>query len=395
MNDVQDFSINSLYLIKLLSYVLPLFGLLTNSIVILIIRRKSNADIFKSFKQFDYLCLISLFNILILIIQLFSWISDCNFIINIICLDIRKNVFIQLMRVIFKEALIVALRFMCNFAYLGFAFNRILLIGQGHPKIVESIGKCKMRDFLVVSGIISICFSVVKGFKFRVNYDHAEMNYPFNNEIDIWTHNSIGLSIYLLFSLISDFFNYVVFLVASLGVDIYMLIRLRRTLDEKIQRGKILNTAVQIGQMYFEMMLALDSENPIKNIDDSDSDRNQLGKKLKIKKKHELKDSMNNAIRMVLTNSLLNVVFKFPLCIVPALNCGYTIAQHIHEKHPNALKYLHFLGTLNRTYTIAFISDMADFLFLILISIQLFVYIRFDLKMKAGFKRLFEKQSIK
>lgn len=309
MNDVQDFSINSLYFIKILSYVLPLFGLLTNSIVIFIIRRKSNADIFKSFKQFDYLCLISLFNIIILSIQLFSWISDCNFIINIICLDIRKSVVIQFLRVIVKEALIVALRFMCNFAYLGFAFNRILLIGQSHPKIVESIGKCKMRDFLVVSGVISICFSVVKGFKFRVNYDHAEMNYPFNNEIDIWTHNSIGLSIYLLFSVISDFFNYFVFLLASLGVDIYMLIRLRRTLDEKIQRGKTMSTAVRIGEMYLEMMLALNSEKPIKNIDGSI----ESNKNLQIKKKHEIKDSMNNAIRMVLTNSLpLN--FHYALC---------------------------------------------------------------------------------
>ena len=37
-----------------------------------------------------------------------------------------------------------------------------------------------------------------------------------------------------------------------------------------------------------------------------------------------MNDAMNNAIRMVVTNSLLNIVLKFPLCIIPLLNLGYT-----------------------------------------------------------------------
>lgn len=98
-------------------------------------------------------------------------------------------------------------------------------------------------------------------------------------------------------------------------------------------------------------------------------------------------------IKPIQTNLILNIAFKFPLCILPIINFGYTISQHIYKQHPNVLKYLMFLGVLNRTYTITFLSEFFEFLFHILISIQLFIYIRFDLKIKITFRRLLNIQS--
>lgn len=302
----------------------------------------------------------------------------------IVCLHIRKNVFVQFMRVIFKEFLIVALRFMCNFAYFGFAFNRILLIGQNHPKFVETVGKWKMRKFFLVSGIISVAFSIVKGFKYRINYGRSEMNYPYNNEIDIWVHNSRSLRVYFFFSAISDIFNYVVLLIVSLAIDVYMLARLRKTLDEKLKREREMNeikietiTLRGIDRSYAAEMPAAASSSKIQR---------QSGKKQPMSKKElDMKESMNNAIRMVITNSLLNVAFKFPLALLPLVNVivAFETFRHQHKSF-----WIEFNSYINETFTISFVSDLADFLFLILISIQLFFYIRFDLKMKTGFRRI-------
>ena len=172
----------------------------------------------------------------------------------------------------------------------------------------------------------------------------------------------------------------------SLGVDVYMLVRLRRTLDEKLKREKDMNQVGIIQSLPTENFKTSNTKKPVNDGQGSSSKTRQPGKTPVKKKEKDLKNAMNNAIRMVVTNSLLNIVFKFPLCIPPIFNLMDTIAQHVQ-----AQKYLYFLGVINRICVILFLTELSDFLFLILISIQFFIYIRFDHKIKAGFKRVYEK----
>lgn len=150
------------------SYFISLFGICTNSIVVFIILTNKNQDLFKDLKQYPYLCAMSVFNIAILSIQIVAWMSECRGIYDVFCPSTRRYVVIQFLRIIFKECLVVALRFMNNFAYLAFAFNRVALIGKDHAKIVKYFSKLSFKKFMLVTTTISLILSVVKGFKYKV-----------------------------------------------------------------------------------------------------------------------------------------------------------------------------------------------------------------------------------
>lgn len=150
------------------SVVISLFGAITNLLLIYVILNKNNSDIFKGLKQYPYLCSLSVFNMITLFIQLISWLSECNKTYDVFCPDTRRIVFFQFFKIIFKETIIVALRFMSNFAYMAFAFNRIALIGQNHAKIVEKLAKWKFKKYMLITGFISVILSIIKGFKYHV-----------------------------------------------------------------------------------------------------------------------------------------------------------------------------------------------------------------------------------
>lgn len=84
-------------------------------------------------------------------------------------------------------------------------------------------------------------------------------------------------------SVISDLINYFVFVVIILVIDIVMVVRLRRTLDDKKKRFAV--------------------ERPTNNKDE------------KSKKKSDSDEPVKQAIRMVVLNTALSVVFKMPLTL--------------------------------------------------------------------------------
>lgn len=108
-------------------------------------------------------------------------------------------------------------------------------------------------------------------------------------------------------------------------------------------------------------------------------------------KELEMGESMNNAIRMVVINSILNLVFKLPLAFFPLNNA---IAIFYYQRNPVQFvtfitnqEYHSFYNKLllaNLFYTI---PDFGEWLLTILISIQLFLNSKFDRKIKTGFGR--------
>ena len=116
--------------INIFSYILSIFGLVTNLLIIIIISSKKNEKNFKGFKQYDYLRLNSICNCFILLIHLISWLNHCIYPFQVFCPLIRKTRFMQYFNIIIEEILMNTLKFMNNFTYIGFAFNRISLIGK-------------------------------------------------------------------------------------------------------------------------------------------------------------------------------------------------------------------------------------------------------------------------
>ena len=103
------------------------------------------------------------------------------------------------------------------------------------------------------------------------------------------------------------------------------------------------------------------------------------------KKKSELEDTMKKSIRMVIVNTSIGLLLKFPLVFLPFVN---TIANFYYKDLLN-MRYKHLLFDqfYSKLFEIDFYSlihDSTELLYLISISIQFFIYKKFDKKFKEG-----------
>jgi hypothetical protein len=94
---------------------------------------------------------------------------------------------------------------------------------------------------------------------------------------------------------------------------------------------------------------------------------------------------------MVLINTAIGLFFKIPLSFIPILNFYATFyykdldMRYIHPSFGRFYSSLFYNGFYGQ------ISDFADFLFIMSISIQPLIYKNFDKKIQTAFDRLFHK----
>ena len=342
--------------INISSYILSIFGLVTNVLIILTISSKKNQAEFKGCKQYDYLRLNSIFNCLILLIHLISWLNQCIYPFQVFCPLIRKAVFMQYFKIIVEDVFMTALRFMNNFTYVGFAFNRISLIGKDHNRLVRFMSELAIKKYICVSLSISVILSVIKFFQYDINYGKSFVSYPISYDyISSMNSTKPNLTFFIL-DFISDMLNHFVFLFVNLAIDIGMIVKLRKTLGEKLENSKSYNTQAQ-----------------------------------QEKKKVENEFVLNNATTMVILNSTLNLILKLPIASYSFIYLYYSI---VRIGYVNSASYSFGFERFFKRYCIdASLCDMlfqlADFLYLLYISIQLFFYRRYDKKFSLTFKKSF------
>ena len=235
--------------------------------------------------------------------------------------------------------------------------NRVSLIGKDHNILVKFMSKMKIKIYIGITITSCLIISSIKFFKYRINHDQPEANYPMSNEWDIFASNASRnnlRSAYFIINMINDLLNNLLFVLICSGIDIYMVVRFRRTLEEKLEKSKSMNEG---------------------------------NEKLELKKK-EFEEAIAKAVKMVVINTFINLLFKLPSTILPIIN---TYAQYYYKDQTR--KYSH--PTFGRFYSRLFDSgfyeftiDLSDFLFLISISIQFFIYKKFDKKFRIGLKKL-------
>ena len=357
--DRSDFLILSKKLqtaFKILLYPTASLGLITNIIVFVVIQLKENSDLFNELKHFSYLCLNSVFCILVLIIEILSWMTECFYPYEVFCPEIRKLVAIQLFKIIVKECLVTMFRFMCNFTYVAFALNRISLIGNEHGRVVTFFSELAIKKYIGIALLISVSLSWIKYFKYNVNFYDSDSSFPILNEVKILYSTANPPShLYFIFNSISELINYVVFVVVCVIIDICMVVQLRQVLEEKTKKSE-------------SMMDQKQSET----------------------KKAENEEAVNKAIKMVVLNTAIGILFKLPVSLIPLLN---VIADFCRQKI-NDYKFTYFFNIyifLIDSEFYNFIEDMSNFLFTLSMSIQLFIYHRFDKKFRTGYERLMDK----
>ena len=194
-------------------YPISFLGMISIFIIIISILKKENVF---EYKHYSYLILISIFSIMILQIYLLSWMTECFYPYHVFCPEMRKLVGIQFFKIIFKECLVSALRFMCSFTYIAFTLNRIGLIGNERGMMVSFYSKLAIKKYIALTFFISCIFSWIKGFKYQVNYfEYSDDNFPIWNDM-----KGEFQDFYFIFNFICDLANYFVLFMICLELDL-------------------------------------------------------------------------------------------------------------------------------------------------------------------------------
>ena len=338
-------------IINILSYILSIFGIVTNLLVIITISSKKNKEEFKDIKQYDYLRLNSICSCLILIIHLISWLNECVYPFQVFCPIIRKTVFMQWFKIIVEETLMTALQFMNNFTYIGFAFNRISLIGKDHNKLVKFMSDLGIKKYIAFSLFLSIGLSVIKVFEYDINPGKTLFSYPISYDYVSSYYPFSSTSIFFILIFVSDLLNHVVFLLINLAIDIGMIVKLRQTLNERIEKAKTYSTQTQLEA-----------------------------------KNQENENAMNNAKSMIIWNTTLNLAFKLPTTIYSLFYLYYSI-NISNEKDHLILNYFYRFICIDADFCSMFLQ-LSNFLYFLCISIQLFFYKHYDKKFSRSFNMI-------
>ena len=138
-------------------------------------------------------------------------------------------------------------------------------------------------------------------------------------------------------------------------MDIVMVIKLRKTLNERMEKSKEYSTKEQ-----------------------------------QKKKETENESVLNNAISMVIFNTVVGVLLKLPTCIYSLIFMYSFIhrSKNLIVDFSNRSEFF-IRNVCSRSYFCEMFFTLADFLYLLYISIQFFFYKRFDKKFKAAFERNF------
>ena len=341
--------------INILSHILSIFGIITNFLIILTISIKKNKEDFKGYKHYSYLRLNSIFSCLILLIHLISWLNQCIYPYQVFCPIIRKTVFMQYFKIIVEEVLMTALKFMNSFTYIGFAFCRISLIGKDHNKLVKFMSDLNLIVYIVVTSIISIGLSIIKFFEYDINPGHPFESYPITyDDNNLTQFGNKDPTLYIL-NLISDLFNFFIFSIVNLVIDIGMIVKLRQTLNEKLEKSKEYATKAQ-------------------------QEKSRL----------ENETALNKTRSMVIWNISLNIFLKLPATSFSIIHLYFIVFR---SNLDNFFKYPGFVNFFTRIcingYLCTVLSQFTNFLYLFYISIQLFFYKHYDKKFSQSYDRLF------
>lgn len=104
--------------------------------------------------------------------------------------------------------------------------------------------------------------------------------------------------------------------------------------------------------------------------------------------KKENDETMNKAIRMVVINTAIALLFKIPISLMPIVNVYAEIYYKSFEMRYIRPAFARFYTSIFFTGFNDLITDFADFLYILSISIQTLIYRHFDKKIKLAFNRL-------
>jgi hypothetical protein len=209
-----------------------LLGIVSNSLVIYTVSHKSNQKELKE-NQYKYMRLNAILNILILVIEPFTLISECREYNSLFCSRIRFWQFSQYFKIVFGEYFSNVFRLAANFTYVQFSLNRLSLIGKDHGKLVTNASKLEVRQYMGRIVIPCLVLPIIKIFRYLPNSYRIDADYPIPIGYYFKYLNRSLMFVYMSFNITFDILNYVVFLFVNLIIDVNLAIKMKQVIEEK------------------------------------------------------------------------------------------------------------------------------------------------------------------
>jgi hypothetical protein len=170
-------------------------------------------------KHYKYMAIYCGSNIVVFCIQLLSMISECQYPFGFYCSTIRTIVAVQYLKIILIEYLNCSFRLISNFAYIGFALNRLEMVGKKHNFITKFVAKVSIKYYIGFSVIFSLSLSIVKALRYDINLTSPNLAFPmlFDQNINRYDWQlKAKYVVALVFNFIYDIVNYFVFVAVNL-----------------------------------------------------------------------------------------------------------------------------------------------------------------------------------
>ena len=371
---ILDFMILSEFLLIISSPIMSLIGIITNTIIILVIVKKENRKELKE-KQYTYMAINSVSNIFICLIQILSLMNECQLPLGLYCSSIRHNVTVQYFKIVFGEYFNCFFRLFSNFTYVAFALNRLSLIGKDHNKLTKFVSKVGLKKYVAFSIFISASFPVVKAFRYIVNETSYFKDSPilyFKGRNGSWYYNTQPILL-MIFNVIYDLVNYVLFVLFNLIIDLILVKKLKEAIKEREEKFK----------------------------EQSDQAKEKL--------KKENEESMRRVIYMVIISSLLNFLLKLPIVITSLNDLRVLITSSFKAfsesssflydqnydntfllKFPYSMNYFCFMDKICMMF-----ESFGSFLFLISLSVNFYFLRKFDKHFQSAYETVKRKNKKK
>ena len=128
-----------------------------------------------------------------------------------------------------------------------------------------------------------------------------------------------------------------------------------------------------------------------KTLDERMKKSESMNQKQKESKKAENEVVVNKAIKMVVINSFIGICFKAPIILIHFLNMFAIFYFKENFRHYYNLKFFEIYSFLIDSGYYFLIHDIFNLFYTLSLSIQMFIYNRFDKKFRMGYDRLKDK----
>jgi hypothetical protein len=244
------------YLFKWFEYVLEVYmkpmlcllGILTNLIVIQIVKNPNRRKVFAS-SMYKHILANSIFNLMFCLLSTFSLVNVCIFPKSSFCSGVFQEATAQYIKIYAFNFVGNTIRFCCNFSNFAFALTRYLLstskgVGTNRTSWLKQIEKLNMKPLYAIVLAFGLLLSIFKVFEFKKNdaYNIFDVRFPFNAyDIDYCSDDSLSYSqsflhkcnLFDTLNVINNVINNVLFWFFSVFIDFLLMTFARNYVRQK------------------------------------------------------------------------------------------------------------------------------------------------------------------